>query len=908
MVASNTPSSNALILSPPLAIRYAFSCVVVPPPVPAATAAFQRHVRCLAGQLRPEFITVTSYSPYFTREEDELAVGDGHGIASCGVGVGPTNSTSTFSSSATQEAIKYILACTSVASSDEGEGEGGYVHGSGEPPTPPAPTTAVVLTVTATRSTFAHPAHEKINDNDTGITTTSGNTVKQGGTRKMREGPVDSLVGATRRGIAAVARSFHATLSAVGCTNPAAAAAAATVNSHSSNSSSSMGSCCCCSVVGGLMILRGDDGGCSRDACLSTGGSGSCGGSGGETTTPSPYGGDFSDGAALFSFCRKALARMDNGSQHQHRQHHGKDQVREASGHAVAAAAAAPCGLLRLPPSARLTPFTGGYPQGHWLEKYWWPPAAATAADQTHLSNPTTSIPPPPLVVEADIITAGGDVTTSGSENEGERATALQQQRRLRSYAFLGSLDALLAETNVPRRVKPVDGATPTTADGNIAIGPEGIITSSSSERERESKAALDETIDAAEKLLRRVRCGACRLYETPSSFSLLHAAGAISSEALHTLREREEQHQQSHDHRGGGNCSTSEELTSKGSTPPLALATAAGGKETEEEDGGGAMREEKEAPTFGEVQSPSPSSSSTTAAEAVYLGEELRAQRQGIRDGLVSPKLGPLSETLFSLPQPSSSSSSSCASAMDRGAVVVTQMVSSAEEFTRYADLVHSELATYYSLQQQSQSHPSDAAGDDINSNGTTADVAVVVVPGLMAPLPAEDFVRTVLMQRVVPSPQLYWQLCAYADGIEAALAHVYRAGDDLTSCINNHHDVDDDDDGDDDNAKGNQHPQHHHRHADVDNNTNTPESNKPSGGSSATLVDAVASFHRTKAALETAFEAAMEDECVACCRALGRRGYTHVNLSCFSYGCGPAVARVARRLRNDSVCDGDW
>ncbi|KAK7194626.1 hypothetical protein NESM_000381200 [Novymonas esmeraldas] len=155
---------------------------------------------------------------------------------------------------------------------------------------------------------------------------------------------------------------------------------------------------------------------------------------------------------------------------------------------------------------------------------------------------------------------------------------------------------------------------------------------------------------------------------------------------------------------------------------------------------------------------------------------------------------------------------------------VVVTQMIMSAAEFLDYVDVVRRAL----------EAHP------PATPTHATPSHSLVVVPGLMAPLRAEQFVRVVLQLKVLPSPPLQAALLAYGDAIAGAAA----------ACT--------DDDG----------------------------------------VDA---YERAKEAAELSFQRTMEDATVAIVRDLRAHGYTHVNIAAWQYGCGDAIGRVVAALAAD-------
>ncbi|KPA76006.1 hypothetical protein ABB37_08153 [Leptomonas pyrrhocoris] len=163
---------------------------------------------------------------------------------------------------------------------------------------------------------------------------------------------------------------------------------------------------------------------------------------------------------------------------------------------------------------------------------------------------------------------------------------------------------------------------------------------------------------------------------------------------------------------------------------------------------------------------------------------------------------------------------------------VIVTQMLTSADEFAGYVDDVQRAL-------------------HDVICNGKSArqedGAALVLVPGLMAPLRGEQFVRATLLLKVIPSAPVRDALDVYEAALKSACSHLDDASDRVA----------------------------------------------PDAESAAVRL-----FQQAKEAAEVAFQRAVEDFTVAVARSLYARGYTHVNFSAFQYGCGEAVGRVVARL----------
>lgn len=169
---------------------------------------------------------------------------------------------------------------------------------------------------------------------------------------------------------------------------------------------------------------------------------------------------------------------------------------------------------------------------------------------------------------------------------------------------------------------------------------------------------------------------------------------------------------------------------------------------------------------------------------------------------------------------------------ARDGGArVVVTQMITSAAEFTAYVEDIQ---------------HTTRIAADADPADTTTA--SLVVVPGLMAPLRAEPFLRSTLQLKVILSAPFRLALDAYAAALQSA-------ADALRGAV---------------------------------------AGNTEDGA----VTSAVQSYQQAKEFAEVGFQDAMVDITVDIVRELRAAGYSHVNFSAFQYGCGDAVGRVVSAL----------
>ncbi|KAG5484212.1 hypothetical protein CUR178_07368 [Leishmania enriettii] len=234
-----------------------YSFVVVPPPAPAATPAFEAHVSTLLRHVpHPTFITCTSYSPYFTS-----AAAEGMAAAPAGTAVDSANATET---SATQQALSYLHKCV-------------------------AADVCLVLTVTATRATCAE---ESLEGTEGGQQGSQQRPKLLGSSAPASLQPVNSLTGASRSGVAAVLADFHRR------TSVAAAIAPGATNSQKEARHRNRG----------LMVLRGDDGGYTRRRMASAQKDGAYASA--ALSSPSPYA-DFADGVDLLRFISSILTSRD---------------------------------------------------------------------------------------------------------------------------------------------------------------------------------------------------------------------------------------------------------------------------------------------------------------------------------------------------------------------------------------------------------------------------------------------------------------------------------------------------------------------------------------------------------------------------------------------------------------------
>ncbi|KPI87604.1 hypothetical protein ABL78_3313 [Leptomonas seymouri] len=174
---------------------------------------------------------------------------------------------------------------------------------------------------------------------------------------------------------------------------------------------------------------------------------------------------------------------------------------------------------------------------------------------------------------------------------------------------------------------------------------------------------------------------------------------------------------------------------------------------------------------------------------------------------------------------------------------VIVTQMLASAQEFTAYVDDVQRALKDVVG----------DLASEPQEGAPLPWKACLILVPALMAPLRAEQFLRTTLQLKVIPSAPLQAALLTYSDALKSARSQLENASSSAAAA---------------------------HRRDGRHDNT------------------AVEIFHKAKEEAEVVFQRAMEDFTVALASELHALGYTHINFSAFQYGCGPAIGRVVARL----------
>ncbi|KAG5484994.1 hypothetical protein LSCM1_07074 [Leishmania martiniquensis] len=254
----------------PLPMSYSFA--VVPPPVPAATPAFEAHVRALLRcVLHPTFITCTCYSPYFTS-----AAAEGAAAASAGTALGSENAAET---SATQQALTFLHECVPT---DVG----------------------LVLTVTATRATFAA---ESVEGPEGGYQGSRRLPMLSGSSSPASLQQAKSLTGASRCGVAAVLADFDRRTSMVVSTESSATKVQEGTRHRSR----------------GLMVLRGDDGGHTRQRRAAAQRDGALTSS---PSSPCPYA-DFADGVDLLRFISATLRSRSGEAP---RQASGSDAERAA--------------------------------------------------------------------------------------------------------------------------------------------------------------------------------------------------------------------------------------------------------------------------------------------------------------------------------------------------------------------------------------------------------------------------------------------------------------------------------------------------------------------------------------------------------------------------------------------------
>ncbi|KAL7698947.1 hypothetical protein NQL31_004577 [Lotmaria passim] len=162
---------------------------------------------------------------------------------------------------------------------------------------------------------------------------------------------------------------------------------------------------------------------------------------------------------------------------------------------------------------------------------------------------------------------------------------------------------------------------------------------------------------------------------------------------------------------------------------------------------------------------------------------------------------------------------------------VLVTQMLTSAHEFMRFEEDVQRALQDLMN-----------ASGASEGKEEEEETPSVVILPGLMAPLRAEQLARAVLQLKVIPGAPLQVAFHTYAEALRAARTQLQSATGQAGS--------------------------------------------------------AVETFQTAKEAAEVAFLDAMVAFTVSLARDLHALGYTHVNFSAFQYGCGEAIGRVVKQL----------
>ncbi|XQJ25255.1 hypothetical protein NXY56_001178 [Leishmania guyanensis] len=212
---------------------------------------------------------------------------------------------------------------------------------------------------------------------------------------------------------------------------------------------------------------------------------------------------------------------------------------------------------------------------------------------------------------------------------------------------------------------------------------------------------------------------------------------------------------------------------------------------------------------------------------------------------------------------------------------VVVTQMITSAAELLDYVEDIRSALCSSVATARSvlcDHDGNSTAATEEKTTSLTcvesTAPAAMlpssspslVVVPGLMAPLRGDQFLRSTLQLKVIPSPPFQAALHEYEGALHSAVETLRKA------------------------AASTKDTAHGHSSAP----TGVPE-RKPNCSVSRGAIDM---YQQAKETAETCFQERMVDITVAIVRDLRAHGYTHVNFSTFQYGCGDAVGRVVAAL----------
>ncbi|CAG9570057.1 conserved hypothetical protein [Leishmania major strain Friedlin] len=237
--------------------RMSYSFVVVPPPVPAATPAFEAHVSTLLRHVpHPTFITCTSYSPYFTSAAAESLAAAADTA---------DESANAMEASVTQQALSYLHQCVAA---DVG----------------------LVLTVTATRAT-SHA--ESVQSTQGGDQDSQQHPKQHTSSSSASMVPTTTtLTGASRGGTAAILADF------IGRTSAAPATKLGTANSQEATRHRSRG----------LMVLRGDDGGYTRQCMIAAQKGGASASP--PSLSPNPYV-DFADGVDLLRFIHSTLRGRD---------------------------------------------------------------------------------------------------------------------------------------------------------------------------------------------------------------------------------------------------------------------------------------------------------------------------------------------------------------------------------------------------------------------------------------------------------------------------------------------------------------------------------------------------------------------------------------------------------------------
>ncbi|GET86541.1 hypothetical protein, conserved [Leishmania tarentolae] len=197
------------------------------------------------------------------------------------------------------------------------------------------------------------------------------------------------------------------------------------------------------------------------------------------------------------------------------------------------------------------------------------------------------------------------------------------------------------------------------------------------------------------------------------------------------------------------------------------------------------------------------------------------------------------------------------CGSAGAR--VVVTQMITSATEFFDYVEEIRCALR---SSRESSGSRLQLRAAPALPSSSPS----LVVVPGLMAPLQGEQFLRSTLQLKVIPSAPIRSALQEYEGALHAAVERLRSAAASSPDAARSSSDA-------------------------------PAEASEGKWGVSVSS-NAIDVYQEAKEKAEVCFQERMEAITVGIVRDLRARGYTHVNFSTFHYGCGEAVGRVVAAL----------